>query len=237
MKKARLPMSTPETPLHYYLGLDSSQLRRRDSSSASIALAASLILLSASAFADPGPVGPQLGKPVGIAELTMLDWSIYPEGRGLPDGRGTAATGKSIYEAQCRSCHGAEGIGGSGGQLISRGVLTGKEPDPAINNYWPYATTLFDFTRRAMPMAAPGSLSNDEVYALSAYLLNLGGVIGIDDEMNAQSLAQVRMPNRDGFDWVDVRKTGGKPRAIRPGKSARSAGSMTQPVPSASPGS
>ncbi len=230
-------MSTPETPLHYYPGLDSSRLRRRNSSSVSTALAASLMLLSEGALADPRSVGPQLGKPVAAAELTVIDRSIYPDGRGLPEGSGTAAAGKSIYEAQCRSCHGTEGIGGSGGQLISRGALTGKEPDPAINNYWPYATTLFDFTRRAMPMAAPGSLSNDEVYALCAYLLHLGGVIGIDDEMNAQSLAQVRMPNRDGFDWVDAKKPSDRPQAVRPGKSVRSSGSMAQPVPSASPGS
>lgn len=171
-------------------------------------LTAALLFGATNAVAGGMPTTPNLGRPIAEAELAGLTPRIFPDGRGLPRGQGSAATGKPIFAAKCASCHGPEGIGGSGGQLISHGRLTGPDPDPAINNYWPFATTIFDFTRRAMPMTAPGSLSDDEVYALTAYLLNLGGVIGIDDVIDATTLPQVRMPNRDGFDWIDAQRPG-----------------------------
>ena len=97
-------------------------------------------------------------------------------------------------------CHGPGGRGASADELAAgTEALTAKTPDKTIGLYWPFATTLFDFTRRAMPMDAPGSLSDDEVYALTAFLLYANGVIGEADEMNATSLPKVRMPNRDGF--------------------------------------
>ena len=99
------------------------------------------------------------------------------------------------------TCHGERGVGGPGGALVGGGPLTGGDRDSAklIGNYWPYATTIFDFTRRAMPWAQPKSLTNDEVYALTAYVLALNKIIGENDAMNAETLPKVRMPNRDGF--------------------------------------
>ena len=148
---------------------------------------------------------PRLGQPISEAELARLPRSVFPDGRGLPPGRGTVADGKAIYEAKCASCHGPKGIGGSGGHLISDGAITGPDQDPAVNTYWPYATTLWDFTRRAMPMNAPGSLTADETYAVTAYLLHLSGLLGTDNVLDEKSLPAIRMPNRDGFDWIDTR--------------------------------
>lgn len=150
--------------------------------------------------------GPGLGKPLSAADIAALPRSVFPDGRGLAAGRGTVSDGKVIYDAQCTSCHGIAGRGGSGGHLISDGKLTGADPDPAVNTYWPYATTLWDFTRRAMPMTAPGSLSVDETYAVTAYLLHLSGLIEADGVLDEQSLPKVRMPNRDGFDWIDAKR-------------------------------
>ncbi|WP_428385017.1 c-type cytochrome [Nevskia ramosa] len=170
-------------------------------------LLASLLLIATAAQA----AGPGLGKPLSAAEVATLPRSVFPDGRGLPIGRGTVSDGKAIYDAQCTSCHGIAGRGGSGGHLISDGKLTGPDPDPAVNTYWPYATTLWDFTRRSMPMTAPGSLSSDETYAVTAYLLHLSGLIAADGVLDEQSLPKVRMPNRDGFDWIDVRRPAPSP--------------------------
>lgn len=123
-----------------------------------------------------------------------------PDGEGLPPGHGTAREGKPVYEKYCRSCHGRAGTGGSGDQLAGAEYgLTDEYPEKTIGTYWPYATTLFDFTRRSMPMQAPGTLTDDEVYAVTAYLLYLNGIIRATDEMNSDSLPKVRMPNRNGF--------------------------------------
>jgi S-disulfanyl-L-cysteine oxidoreductase SoxD len=166
-----------------------------------------MTLAQPAAAAGSKIAGPNLGQAVPNTEAAQPYPSIYPDGRGLPAGHGNAVDGRKVYDAQCTACHGSAGRGGSGGQLISHGPLTGPEPDPAVDNYWPFATTLFDFTRRAMPMTAPGTLSNDEVYAVTAYLLNLSGVIGENDDINAETLPKIRMPNRDGFVWIDVPKS------------------------------
>ena len=97
---------------------------------------------------------------------------------------------------------------GTGGHLVGRGPLSGADADKTVGNYWPFATTIFDFTRRAMPMTAPGSLTADEAYAVTAFLLFLNEVIGADEEMNARTLPAVKMPNRDGFVWIDVPQPG-----------------------------
>ncbi len=149
---------------------------------------------------------PRLGQPISEAALARLPRSVFPDGRGLPMGRGTVADGKAIYDQRCTSCHGPKGVGGSGGHLITDGDITGPDPDPAVNTYWPYATTLWDFTRRAMPMNAPGSLTADETYAVTAYLLHLSGLIAADAAVDQASLPTIRMPNRDGFDWIDVKR-------------------------------
>lgn len=158
---------------------------------------------------EPPGLGPGLGRPATADSVAAS--SIVPDGRGLPQGRGTANQGREVYRRKCASCHGERGEGGSGGHLVGRGPLTGADADKTVGNYWPYATTIFDFTRRAMPMDAPGSLSADETYAVTAYLLHLNEIITADEEMNARTLPAVRMPNRDGFVWIDVPQPG-KPR-------------------------
>jgi len=134
---------------------------------------------------------PGLGKPVTEADLALWDISIGPDGAGLPPGSGTPAQGAVVYAQKCELCHGKEGQNGPNAALSG--------PQRTVANYVPHATTIFDFTRRSMPWPQPKSLSNDEVYAVTAYILALNKIIGDNDVMNAQTLPKVRMPNRDGF--------------------------------------
>lgn len=162
-----------------------------------------LLLCADVAFAE----APRLGKPVTPEEAAKWDLTVFPDGKGLPEGSGTALEGKAIYDAKCASCHGEGGRGATAEELAGgTHALNGQTPDKTVGLYWPYATTLFDFIRRSKPMNEPGSLTNGEVYALSGYLLFANGVIGERDEMNEKTLPQVEMPNRDGFIWVDVKK-------------------------------
>jgi cytochrome c len=146
---------------------------------------------------------PKLRQPIAPADLSLWDISIGPDGTGLPPGRGTAQQGEAIFAAKCEACHGEKGAGGpnlNDALVGGAGTLApGKAPVKTVGSYWPYATTLFDYIRRAMPWTQPKSLTNDEVYAVSAYILNLNGIIGANDTMNAQTLAKVSMPNKDGF--------------------------------------
>ena len=147
---------------------------------------------------------PGLGEPVQSAEIARWDISIPPSGEGLPNGGGTARQGAPIYQAKCQSCHGEKGTGELADPLAGGiGTLTSRAPVRTVGSYWPYATTLFDYVRRAMPLANPLSLTNDEVYAVSAYVLYLNGIIGADVALNAQTLPRIKMPNREGFisDW------------------------------------
>ena len=160
-------------------------------------LAAVALALAAGAASTEGP---NLGKPITEAEIAPWDISIMPDGTGLPAGSGTSAQGAKIFAEKCAACHGDGGKGTEFGAAVvggpPRATLDGGK---TIRNYWPYATTLFDFIRRAMPYQQPNSLSNDEVYALTAYIFSLNQLIGENDAMNAQTLPQVKMPNRDGF--------------------------------------
>ena len=141
-----------------------------------------------------------LGTPISEAEIAPWDISILPDGTGLPPGSGMPSEGARIFAAKCSVCHGENGKGGLAAALVGGDPLTsGIEATKTIANFWPYATTLFDFTRRAMPWPRPRSLTNDEVYALTAYMLSLNKIVGENDVMNAQTLPKVRMPNRDGF--------------------------------------
>jgi S-disulfanyl-L-cysteine oxidoreductase SoxD len=142
---------------------------------------------------------PNLGKPVSPADIAAWDINVLPDGTGLPAGSGTPAEGARIYAAKCSACHGPEGKGGVSGRLVGGDPVKTIDAEKTIANFWPFATTLFDYIRRAMPWPQPRSLSNEEVYALTAYILSLNKLIGENDTMNAQTLPKVRMPNRDGF--------------------------------------
>ena len=148
----------------------------------------------------PAPKGPGLGVPATAAQIASADISIPPDGAGLPEGSGTSAQGGQIYAGKCFACHGPEGAGGVNDRLVGgRGTLTTTAPVKTIGSYWPYATTVFDFIRRAMPYPEPHSLTNAEAYALTAYLLQLNGVIAADAVMDAKTLPKVQMPNRGNF--------------------------------------
>ncbi|MBW8907220.1 MAG: cytochrome c [Betaproteobacteria bacterium] len=173
------------------------------------AVAAVLLLTSCASERATQPKGPALGEPVAQAEIARWDISIPPSGAGLPKGSGTARTGAAVYEQKCQACHGAKGAGKPADALAGGiGSLATKTPVRTVGSYWPYATTLFDYVRRAMPITNPLSLSDEETYAVTAYVLYLNGIIGEDLAMDAQSLPQVRMPNRDGFvsDWPPRQK-------------------------------
>jgi len=169
--------------------------------------AASLLLAvmtasCATTDADPpmATTGPNLGRTPTAQEIAAWDISIPPSGEGLPPGRGTAKQGAAVYTAQCQACHGAKGEGKPADRLVGGvGTLGTDKQVMTVGSFWPYATTLFDYTRRAMPTTKPLSLTSDEVYAVTAYLLFLNGIIAEDAEMNPTTLPHVRMPNRDGF--------------------------------------
>src|SRR5499427_9182539 len=137
---------------------------------------AGLLVLSSAALAE----GPGLGRVASPDEIASWDVSIGPDGAGLPPGRGTPKQGETVFAEKCVACHGEKGAGKPNDQLVGgRGTLTGDQaPVKTVGSFWPYATTLFDYVRRAMPLNAPKSLSNDEVYAVVAYLLRLNGIIG-----------------------------------------------------------
>jgi cytochrome c len=142
---------------------------------------------------------PRLGKPIGQADLAEWDINILPDGSNLPPGSGSAADGAKIFAEKCELCHGNNGSGGRAARLIGGPPKASLDGGKTIANYWPYSTTLFDFIRRAMPFTQPRSLSDQEVYALCAYLLAANKLIGENDEMNATTLPKVQMPNRDNF--------------------------------------
>jgi cytochrome c len=155
----------------------------------------------AGAVATPGRIeGPNLGREVTPAQIAGWDISVGPDGVGLPPGKGTSAAGAVVYEQKCQSCHGARGAGQPNDRLVGgQGTLASRTPVRTIGSYWPYATTVFDYVRRSMPYLQPQTLSNDEAYALTAYLLHLNGIIAQGDEMNAQTLPKVKMPNQPNF--------------------------------------
>jgi cytochrome c len=159
---------------------------------------AALLALASPAFAQQSP---NLGKAISVEDLASWDISIGPDGAGLPPGSGTVKQGEAVFVAKCQACHGEKGAGRPNDRLVGgQGSLPGdKPPVKTIGSYWPYATTLFDYIRRAMPFNESKSLTGDEVYGVVAYLLNLNGVIPESETMNAQSLPKVTMPNREGF--------------------------------------
>ncbi len=144
--------------------------------------------------------GPNLGRTPTPQEIRAADISIPPSGAGLPAGSGDAKAGAQVYASKCLACHGEKGAGKPADALVGGiGSLATPKPLRTVGSYWPYATTLFDYTRRAMPLQNPKTLTDDEVYAVSAYILFLNGIIAENAPMNAQTLPLVKMPNRDGF--------------------------------------
>jgi cytochrome c len=147
-----------------------------------------------------------LGREMSAEEVATLDFVIMPDGAGLPPGSGSAATGATVYQQHCVVCHGDEGENGLHDSLAGgRNTISGPMPNKTVGSYWPYATTLFDYIRRAMPYQNPGNLSNDELYALTAYVLYLNGIVAESDTIDASSLPLVKMPNRDNFVWAIAR--------------------------------
>ena len=146
------------------------------------------------------------GTTATIEEIKEWDLDVSPDGTGLPEGTGTVEEGEILYTSKCLFCHGVNGEGGINERLVSRAGEEFPDEDVAcgfecrtIGNYWPYATTLYDYILRSMPMNAPGSLTNDEVYSISAYLLYLNRIISEDTQLNAENLKNIVMPARDKF--------------------------------------
>jgi S-disulfanyl-L-cysteine oxidoreductase SoxD len=174
-------------------------MRSRD-----IIMAASMVL-AVSATAVDAQTKYGIGRVATPEEIAGWNIDIGRDGRGLPAGRGTVSHGHDVFLQQCAACHGEKGEGAIGDRLVGgQGTLATAKPVRTVGSYWPYAPTLFDYIRRAMPQNAPQSLSNDDVYAVSAYVLSLNGLVPADATLDAKSLAAIKMPNRDGF--------GGDPR-------------------------
>ena len=157
---------------------------------------AAALCVSAAALAQ----GPNLGRPLTPEEIEKIDITIAPDGSGLPEGSGSVSSGAAVYKQKCQGCHGADGAGKPMEQLTGGiGTLASGKAVKTPMSYWPNATTLFDYIRRAMPFTQPRSLTDDEVYALVAYILAENKLIGENDAIDAVSLPKVRMPNRDNF--------------------------------------
>jgi mono/diheme cytochrome c family protein len=171
---------------------------------AGILLAAALCLISGVCEAQH----PNLGRPLSPEEISKLDLTVAPDGDGLPPGSGSVSAGAKVYAEKCQSCHGAKGQGGPQDQLTGGvGTIASAKPVKTPVSYWPSATTIFDYVRRAMPLQTPQSLTDDEVYAVTAYLLSIDKIVPEDAVLDAKSLPQVKMPNRDGFvRWWPVPK-------------------------------
>ena len=153
------------------------------------------------ASGSPGQAPPlSIGHAPSAERLNAIDIEVTPDGHGLAPGRGTAAAGKDVYTRRCETCHGPTGTEGPQDVLVGgKGSLATPRPLKTVGSYWPYATTLWDYIRRAMPFDHPGTLTSDEIYGVTAYLLYLNGIVGEQDTLDQLTLPQVKMPNRDGF--------------------------------------
>lgn len=168
----------------------------RDALIRRLALAAALCATHAVALA--APYG--FGQPATDAAIAAWNIDVDANGRGLPPGRGSVAQGQAVYAQKCAACHGANGEGKPADALVGgSGSLTAAKAVKTVGSFWPYATTLYDFIYRAMPYTAPQSLSPDEVYAVTAWLLNRNGIVPADAVLDARSLPRVQMPNQTGF--------------------------------------
>jgi cytochrome c len=163
-------------------------------------IAPALVALTINVTPVAATDSPHLGAPISEADIGTWSITVFPDGTGLPPGSGSAKAGAKVYaDKGCAACHGEDATGGANGALVGNPPLDRIEARKTIANFWANATTLFDIIRRGMPWPSPRTLSNDEVYALTAYVLALNKIIGEDDAKNAQTLPQVKMPNHDNF--------------------------------------
>jgi cytochrome c len=161
--------------------------------------AIALTVLASSASAET-PTLYGIGRPATPAEIAGWNIDIGRDGSNLPPGSGTVSHGREVFEQQCSACHGEKGEGGVGDRLVGgQGTLATAKPIKTVGSYWPYAPTLFDYIRRAMPQNAPQSLSNEDVYAVSAYILNMNGLLPADATLDAKTLSAIKMPNHNMF--------------------------------------
>jgi cytochrome c len=168
----------------------------------SVAVIATVVVVISKVEASPPATQRYgLGRIATPEEVRARDLSIAPDGRGLPAGKGTARQGQAVYVARCASCHGARGEGAGPYPAIAggRGTLASSDPVVTVTSYWPFATSAWDYIRRAMPYDRPGSLAADEVYAVTAYVLHLDSIVDLDTVLDATTLPAITMPNRDGF--------------------------------------
>ena len=166
-----------------------------------------LLLLSSVVTADPETLSPSLGRALSAEEITAFDLTILPNGQGLPVGKGSVSMGKAVYLRECMACHGEGGEGGLNNRLAGGvGSIQSASPDVTVGSYWPEATTLFDYIRRAMPYTDSGRLTVDETYAVTAYVLFLSGIVEDDAVLGHENLADVAMPNKAGFYWAEASK-------------------------------
>lgn len=142
-----------------------------------------------------------LGRPATPEEIRELDISVAPDGSGLPPGHGTVDQGRDVYQALCANCHGDRGQGSSQYRALvgGQGTLATKNPVRTVGSYWPYATTVWDHIHRTMPYPRPGTLTADQTYAVTAFILYLNGILDKEATLDQTTLPQVKMPNRDGF--------------------------------------
>jgi S-disulfanyl-L-cysteine oxidoreductase SoxD len=152
---------------------------------------------------DPAADRFGIGQPATEQEIAAVDIDAMPDGRGLPDGHGTFAEGEEVYAQHCASCHGEdlEGMSEIGAPRLigGRGTLDSDAPVRTVESYWPHASAVYDYVHRAMPLQAPGSLEPDQVYAVTAYILGRAGIVDEDVELDRETLAEIEMPNADGF--------------------------------------
>jgi mono/diheme cytochrome c family protein len=180
---------------------------------------------------------PKMGVAAPADLIALMDKSIPPDGAGLPPGQGTPKQGEAVFAQRCAACHGVRGEGATNDRLVGgQGTLTEEVTQKTVGSFWPYATTLFDYVRRAMPYDAPTSLKDEEVYGVVAYVLFLNGIIKDTDTLNAQTLAQVKMPNRDGFvnEWKEPTRAPATPAAA-PARAPAAAPAAPARAPAATP--
>jgi cytochrome c len=179
-----------------------------------MSIGAAVVMTSAPVLSQSPKFG--VGRPATPEEIRDLGAAIAPDGTGLPEGSGTALAGRELFAAHCSRCHGPNGEGGVGAVLVGgQGTLRTPKPLKTVGSFWPYATSVWDYVNRAMPFDKPGLLKPAEVYAVVAFVLQLNGIVGDNDVMDAKSLPRVKMPNRDGF-VPDPRPDVGVPSQRKP---------------------